>query len=208
MDQAEMYDDDLDEVEEIEAYCVSCRQMVVMENPTPVWTRRGRPGTRGVCEVCGGNIFRMGRTPLHGKTSAPDLSGMEKITGQTRYAAFIAYADADAALAARLADDLPKMGVPVWLADEDTAQDDTRWAGGAHPALLECSHMIVVLSEDALGAPEVAESWAFFKGQHKPVVVALAGPCEVPDDLRRSPRFDFTGEYKPPFRRMLQALAR
>lgn len=207
MDEADTYDDERDEVEAIEVYCVSCRETVVMENPTPVWTRRGRPGMRGVCAVCGSNVFRMGRTALHGGMSAPDLGGMEAITGRTRYAAFIACAEADAALAGRLAEDLPKMGVPVWL-DDAAALDDTLWAGGAHPALLECSHMIVVLSEAALGAPGVAESWRFFKGQHKPVVVALAGPCDVPDDLRRSPRFDFTGEYKPALRRMLQALAR
>ena len=60
--------DDLDELfedEEIEAYCMTCRQKVPIDNPQAIWTRRGAPGTRGTCQVCGTTVFRMGKTAAY-----------------------------------------------------------------------------------------------------------------------------------------------
>ena len=59
--------EDLDELyadddEEIEAYCMTCKQKTPMENPEAIWTRRGAPGTRGTCSICGTTVFRMGKT--------------------------------------------------------------------------------------------------------------------------------------------------
>ncbi|MCC6904827.1 MAG: hypothetical protein IT326_03225, partial [Anaerolineae bacterium] len=109
-------DDDLldDAPEEVEAYCVHCRQVVEMERPTPIWTRRGAPGTRGECAVCGTTIFRMGRTEAHRGLRSPEIRTMvgEETTarrpraGIPRLAAFINYAAIDAELARRVADDL------------------------------------------------------------------------------------------------------
>lgn len=207
MPDADTVRDDEMDTEEMEVYCVSCRQRVSMEAPTPVWTRRGTPGTRGICAECGGTVFRMGRTAAHGDLARPDVSAVREVTRKTRYAAYITYAGADEALAQRLSEDLPRMGVPVWLEEEDPSLEDVRWASGVHPALDECSHMIVVLSEAALQAEQVAESWRTFRQQRKPIVVAMGEQCDVPDDLRRAPRFDFTGDYKTAFRQMVQALA-
>ncbi|MEW6717112.1 MAG: type I DNA topoisomerase [Chloroflexota bacterium] len=49
----------------LEAYCVKCREKREMQNPEAVFTDRGTPGTRGVCSVCGTNVFRMGYTSDH-----------------------------------------------------------------------------------------------------------------------------------------------
>jgi hypothetical protein len=38
-------------------------------------------------------------------------------------------------------------------------------------------------------------------------VIAQVGSAAPPDDIRRSPRFDFTREYKQSFRQMVQALS-
>ena len=62
--------------------------------------------------------------------------------------------------AERMADDLQKAGVPIWLHDE--AESKTRWAGGVHPALAECTRMIYVLAEEATEA-SIAEAWEFFR---------------------------------------------
>src|SRR5690349_16023558 len=58
-------DDDAPELDPVEAYCVHCRETVEMENPTAVWTRRGLPATRGECPICGGTVFRMGKSSVH-----------------------------------------------------------------------------------------------------------------------------------------------
>jgi DNA topoisomerase-1 len=47
------------------AYCVRCKAKREMANPHPVYTDKGRPGTRGTCPVCGSNMFRMGKTDAH-----------------------------------------------------------------------------------------------------------------------------------------------
>ncbi len=43
-----------------------------MENPTPEWSANGAPGTRGKCPVCGGTIYKQGRTPAHEHLPKPE----------------------------------------------------------------------------------------------------------------------------------------
>lgn len=204
-------DDEL-EPEEVEAYCVRCKQKVIMENPVPVWTRRGTPGTRGECEICGTPVFRMGRTEAHRNLEKPDMDHMlggpkpTRKRSQTHFSAYINYSLSDSDFAARLAKDLSRAGVPAWF-DPSADPDRVSWASGFHPALDECSHMVVVLSKDALETDTMRESWAFFRKQRKPVLVAQVSSCEVPDDLRSRPRFNFEGDYKAAFRALIQALA-
>lgn len=59
-------------MEPIIAYCVKCKAKREMKQPEAVYTTNGAPGTRGVCPVCGTNMFKMGRTPAHDHIPAPD----------------------------------------------------------------------------------------------------------------------------------------
>ena len=54
----------------METYCMKCKEKREMIDPIAVFTDSGRAGTRGLCPVCGANMFRMGTTPAH--------EGMEK----------------------------------------------------------------------------------------------------------------------------------
>ncbi|RME76240.1 MAG: type I DNA topoisomerase [Chloroflexi bacterium] len=45
-----------------------------MSQPEAVYTANGTPGTRGVCPVCGTNMFKMGRTPAHDNVPPPPPS--------------------------------------------------------------------------------------------------------------------------------------
>ena len=215
MPDAEYADADDLEQEPIEAYCVSCRMRVEMERPAAVWTRRGTPGTRGECPQCGTTIFRMGRTEMHMQQGVPEsgqvLGGKSarvmKRPGQPRYAAFINCAPEDSEFAARLAEDLSKTGIPAWFDPEATGRNTDQWASRVHPGLQECSHMVVVLSPDALKSEAVEKNWQFFRSNRKPVTIAQVTPAEVPDELRRQPRFDFEEDYRTAFRHMVQALA-
>lgn len=62
----------------MEAYCVKCKQKREMQDPQPEFTATGTPGTRGVCPVCGTNMFRMGRTPEHEGLASPEETGARK----------------------------------------------------------------------------------------------------------------------------------
>ena len=55
------------------AYCVKCREKREMQDPQPVFTATGTPGTRGTCPVCGTAMFRMGATPAHEGLAKPDV---------------------------------------------------------------------------------------------------------------------------------------
>jgi hypothetical protein len=207
-------EDDLD-VEPTEAYCVKCKMKVEMEDPEPVWTSRGQPATRGSCPVCGTTVFRIGKTPAHENLRPPPPVRVEDVPkivanrGRKKAlpATFINAGDADSEFAARLAKELDNAGVHTYY-DPGSVAEQVNWAGGIHPALRDCVKMVVILSKASAGSEKIQKAWSFFKGARKPIVVALLdSDAEVPDALRRSPRFDLSKEYKPAFRQMMQTLS-
>lgn len=205
--QDELDHDDHDE-DALEAYCMSCKQSNPIEDAQAVWTRKGSPATRGVCSVCGTTVFRMGRTPAHNKQKPPApvrVAGPSVKGPMAQLATFVAHAPEDADLASRLAEDLKNTGYPTWL-EENEPDEQVAWASGVHPALNECTRMVVVLSPASLVSERVTEAWQYFRGNRKPVLLAQIKPVEVPDELRRSPRFDFGEDYKAALRQLVQAL--
>ena len=201
--------EDEEEFEEIEAYCMTCREKVPIENPQAIWTRKGSPGTRGTCSICGTTVFRMGKTDAHAKLKRPDPVQVAESGKGTRKvqtdATYINYSVADAEFAEILSEDLNRIGIPTWLAGIEV--EDVQWATGVHPSLVECKNMVVVLSPLAIKATNVQEALDFFVKNRKPIVVAQLLDTELPDNLRRKPRFDFSGDdYKRQFRDLVRAL--
>jgi DNA topoisomerase-1 len=56
----------------MESFCVRCKTKREMADPQPVYTKKGGPGTRGVCPVCGSGMFRMGETAAHAGLPKPE----------------------------------------------------------------------------------------------------------------------------------------
>ena len=201
----------MDEYDEpIEAYCVRCRETVEVEQPQAVWTRKGMPATRGECSMCGGTVFRMGKTDAHRESQRPDavevLDGApSKRPKLERDTVYVIYAPSDSDSAERLAQRLTEIGIATWLHEHE---DNVAWAGGVHPAMDECNKMIYVLSEAALMDETVIGAWQYFREKRKPIVIAQLESVAPPDDIRRSPRFDLsTEDDKRAFRQMVQALS-
>lgn len=213
----ELHDSDLeadDDGENIEAYCMTCREKTPIEHPQPIWTRRGAPGLRGTCAVCGTTVFRMGKTAAHARIKRPEpVQVVETGSGRSKRKAphlavtYINYAVSDAEFAEVLADDLNRIGIQTWLAG--TEVEDVSWATGVHPALVECKNMVVILTPLAIKATNVVEALEFFLANNKPVVVVQLQRVEVPDAIRRKPRFDLSGDdHKQQFRQLAEALTR
>lgn len=209
-DFADEYDDD---PEPVEAYCVRCRDTVEMEDPRPVWTRRGAPGTRGVCPMCGTTIFRMGRTDAHASLRQPAPVRAAVADGPTARQSrpvravattYIAHADVDAPLAYQLSSDLNNLGVATWL--PRAINGDVAWASGVHPALEDCTQLLVILSAATFDCAPARQAWEYFRQHKKRIIVAQVGAVPLPDALRRAPRIDFSGEYRPALRQLVQAL--
>ncbi len=57
----------------MEAYCLRCKTKREMVNPQPVYSKKGQPGTRGTCPVCGGGIYRSGETEAHQSLAKPQV---------------------------------------------------------------------------------------------------------------------------------------
>jgi hypothetical protein len=193
-----------------EAYCMICKQKTPMEYPEPIWTRRGAPGTRGICSVCGTVVFRMGKTTAHAMTKRPEPVQVAEAPygrGTRKSGAVVTYVNysvLEAEFAALLADDLNKIGIQTWLAENDV--DNVHWATGVHPALVECKRMILVLTPLAAKATNVTDAWRFFLEHHKPIFIVQLEATEVPSELRTKPRIDFSGDYKRALRQLVQAL--
>jgi hypothetical protein len=210
MNSPEYFDADAPDVEPIQGYCLRCRESIEMESPRAIFTRRGQPATQGDCPICGGMVFRMGKTALHENKERPSavIVAEEQEKRQrpqlTRDMIYVHYAAADEEAAQQIAADLGKSGLAVWLHDSDV--DDNQWARGIHPALKECTRMVFVVSTAAARDETLSAGWQFFKDKRKPIVIAQVGG-EVPDALRRAPRFDFGADYKSALRQMVNALS-
>src|SRR5690606_3843751 len=59
--------------EPIIGYCLKCKEKRTIVNPQAEWTAGGAPGTRGTCPVCGGTIYKTGRTPAHEHLPKPEV---------------------------------------------------------------------------------------------------------------------------------------
>jgi hypothetical protein len=196
----------------IEAYCVRCKESVEVEFPVAVWTRKGTPATRGDCPICGGVVFRMGKTHMHKESERPSAvvigdSNRRNLAKLPRDTVYVNFAAADLAVAEQLSTDLEKVGIAVWLHEHHIENDPVKWASGVHPALKECDRMVYVLSLESLEEAKVAAAWKFFRDQRKPIIIAQISNVPPPDPIRRSPRFDFVDNYKRAFREMVQALS-
>src|SRR5579871_1246238 len=189
MDHEGIDDEQLEDTSPIEAYCVKCRHMVEMESPEAVWTSKGTPGTRGVCPDCGTTVFRMGKTPAHEKLVRPAavrVEGGVKVAtngGRKRAqpATYINFDRADEEFAAKLAADLENAGIHTWIDVSHDKSQEVKWAGGVHPALKDSARMVVVMSPTTRDSEPLTKAWTFFKGEKKPIVLALTAPLEVPD---------------------------
>jgi hypothetical protein len=194
------------EHEHMSIYCVRCRETVDVDDPAPVWTRKGLPATRATCPVCGSTVFRLGKTDAHASMSKP---GAIKVAGASRAelaqeAVYINFSPDDAEFARRLADDMERIGLACWLHEIEPPEVD--WAGGVHPALKECTRMVLLLSLATQHEESVAKAWSYFREKNKSVIIAQLAPIDPPDPLRRRPRFDMTTDYKLAFRQMVASL--
>lgn len=201
-----LHDGDVHEDAFTEMYCVRCRETVMVDDPTPVWTRKGLPATRATCPQCGSTVFRLGKTALHSKSQRP--SAVRVASGSSaelaQEAIYVNFTSEDELVARRIAADLQRIGLACWL--HEAEPDSVEWAGGVHPALKECSKMVLVLSPSAQHEPSVVQAWTYFREKNKDVIIAQVAPADPPDALRRRPRFDFSTDYIAAFRKMVQTL--
>jgi sulfatase modifying factor 1 len=111
---------------------------------------------------------------------------------------FISYATVDTKFAHRLADDLQRLGVPVWIAPESIRPGEG-WVEAIERGLRESSHMVVVLTPAALESKWVRKETDVAIAQERKgriqVIPLEVEPCEVPLLLSSYQMVSFRRDY-------------
>ncbi|MBL7183546.1 MAG: TIR domain-containing protein [Anaerolineae bacterium] len=111
---------------------------------------------------------------------------------------FISHATEDAQFAHRLADDLQRLGVQVWIAPEGIRPGEG-WVSAIERGLNESSHAVIVLTPAALQSKWVKKETDVTIAQERKgriqVIPLYVEPCEVPLLLSSYQMVPFHGDY-------------
>ena len=103
---------------------------------------------------------------------------------------FLSYARSDAAFATRLANNLLKQQIEVWL-DVFNLQSGKSWARQIGEALEASEALLVVLSPDSVASENVEDEWNWYLDHKRPTVTVRHLPCNVPYRLAKLQYIDF-----------------
>jgi tetratricopeptide (TPR) repeat protein len=114
-------------------------------------------------------------------------------SGEPPAPVFISYAREDARFADRLAEDLERLQIPVWI--DRRIQPGSRWDQEVEQAIKRATVMVVVLSKHSVSSLAVGDEFTFALDDGDLVVPVLFEDCEVPLRLARLQRVDFISDY-------------
>jgi hypothetical protein len=104
---------------------------------------------------------------------------------------FICYSRRDENFVIKLATNLKRLGVPVWL-DQWDIPIGANWNRTIQTALNECSRLLLVLSPSSVESDDVECEWLSALDMKKVVIPILYQPCNMPFRLKLIQYIDFT----------------
>jgi phage shock protein PspC (stress-responsive transcriptional regulator) len=104
---------------------------------------------------------------------------------------FVSYAHTDRDFALWLTGELQRRGVPVWV-DKSGLAPGVSWGHEIANAIQACTHMVLILSPDAVTRAEVRNEMYFASDLRKRILPIVYRPCELPILIRPIQRVDFT----------------
>jgi|GEM_PF-6950954 len=119
---------------------------------------------------------------------------------------FISYSRRDTDFVDLLHRLLESKGYDAWL-DRSDISVGSQWDNAIQDAIEERSHMIVILSPDAVQSENVADEWNFAREKSKTIIPVYYRDCDVPMRLSRFQRVDFAAKsFSDAFKDLLEAL--
>jgi CRP-like cAMP-binding protein len=97
---------------------------------------------------------------------------------------FLSYGSVDRPFATRLANDLIRQRIDIWL-DIYRIEPGMSWARQIGEALDTCQILLLVLSPYSVTSENVEDEWNYYLDQKKPVVTVLYEPCKIPYRLSK-----------------------
>jgi tetratricopeptide (TPR) repeat protein len=122
------------------------------------------------------------------------------VSGENPAKVFISYARVDAGFADRLAQDLERLQIPIWI--DRRIQPGSRWDQEVQEAIKRATAMIVILSKRSVASLAVGDEFTFALDDGDLVVPVVYEACEVPLRLARLQRVDFTTGYDDALRQL------
>jgi hypothetical protein len=104
---------------------------------------------------------------------------------------FICYSRKDEDFVLKLAANLKREGIPIWL-DQWDIPTGANWNRTIEKALNECTRLLVVISPSSIDSDEVQSEWLSALDEKKIVVPILYQPCRIPFRLKPIQYIDFT----------------
>ncbi len=120
---------------------------------------------------------------------------------------FVSYSRKDETFVRRLAADLRRHGVPVWL-DKDNIPAGARWDVSVENAVEDASHLLLVLSPASVRSPNVRDEIDVALSEEKRIIPVLLADCKPPLRVRRLQYTDFRGDYEAALGELLKVLPR
>ncbi|MBK8032219.1 MAG: TIR domain-containing protein [Chloroflexi bacterium] len=120
---------------------------------------------------------------------------------------FVSYSRKDAEFVLRLTTELKQHAVPIWLDQFDITLGQ-RWDVAIENALRQCTHVLAVLSPNAVSSHNVLDEISYAIEEKKVLIPVELADCEIPFRLRRFQRKRFQDSYNRAFVHLLAELPR
>jgi hypothetical protein len=130
---------------------------------------------------------------------------VRKLTSLETQQYFFSYSRKDSDFVIKLAGDLKKAGIDVWV-DQLDILPGARWDDSIEKGLHNASGMLVVLSETSIQSENVMDEVSYALEKGKRVVPLLIHNCDVPFRLARLQYIDFTKDYNTASQHLVQTL--
>jgi hypothetical protein len=107
---------------------------------------------------------------------------------------FLSYSRADEEFAVRLANDLQRLGVAMWV-DRFNIRPSEHWDRAIERAIRACQKMVVILSPRSVASENVADEISLAIDAGKSVIPLMIEPCSLPLRLTRRHLIDVAAGY-------------
>jgi len=128
-----------------------------------------------------------------------------KVMTETAGHVFLSYSRRDAQFALRLATDLHKAGIMVWVDQREIAPGE-RWDNAVQTALAAAPTVIVLLSPASCTSTTVMDEVSFALNKGKRIIPLRHQKCDIPFRLERLQWIDITDDYEGGVKRVVNTL--
>ena len=132
----------------------------------------------------------------------PFAARIKKPKGLSETKCFISYSRKNTETAKRLAVSLREAGANTWL-DQENIPSGAKWDIEIQNAITQCTHLIVVITNDSVQSDPVQDEINFAMNKNKMVIPIIFEECELPLRLQRLQWVDLRGNFEEGIQKLI-----